>query len=98
MHKRRKDVIIRCIWMIKIFAKYIVMFSYFSEEKPEETVKKVVEEIVAASAPEETADKPEETPASAPEETPAKAEDVVVVDKQSSALDKCTPGFSCTIM
>jgi hypothetical protein len=91
--------------MIKIFAKYIVMFSYFSEEKPEETVKKVVEEIVDASAPEETpASAPEETAASAPEETPAKveevtkAEDVVVVDKQSSALDKCTPGFSCTIM
>jgi len=81
----------------KIYNKYI-MFSYFSE-KPEETVKEVVEEIVDASAPEETAaSAPEETTASAPEETPAKVEDVVVVDKQSSALDKCTPGFSCTIM
>ncbi len=86
-----------------IMDKYI-MFSYFSE-KPEETVKEVVEEIVAASTPEETpASASEETTASAPEETPAKveevakAEDVVVVDKQSSALDKCTPGFSCTIM
>ena len=72
------------------------MFSYFSEEKPEETVKKVVEEIVDASAPEETADKPEETPAKVEEVT--KVEDVVVADKQSTALDKCTPGFSCTIM
>jgi hypothetical protein len=87
----------------KIYNKYI-MFSYFSE-KPEETVKEVVEEIVATSAPEETAaSSPEDPPASVSEETPAKVEevtkveDVVVVDKQSSALDKCTPGFSCTIM
>ena len=78
------------------------MFSYFSEEKPGEIVKQVVEEVALAkpedvpSAPEEALSAPEEA-LSAPEEALEKAEDVVVADKPTT-LDKCTPGFSCTIM
>ena len=71
------------------------MFSYFSEEKPGEIVKQVVEEVALAK-PEEALSAPEEA-LSAPEEALAKAEDVVVADKPTT-LDKCTPGFSCTIM
>ena len=78
------------------------MFSYVTEEsveKPEETVKQVVEEIVveAVSALEETPAKAEEA-VSALEETPAKTEDIVVADKPETTLDKCVPGFTCTIM